>query len=107
LDADATVGSIVSINSAAVVEHDVVLEDHCHVGPGAVLCVGVIVEKGAFVGAGATVRQEVLIGAWSTVGAGSVVVRDVPRAARVAGVPARFMETPAKAKAGKDSLRGK
>ncbi|SFR95673.1 Hexapeptide repeat of succinyl-transferase [Microbacterium sp. cf046] len=51
--------------------------------------VGVTIETGASIGARATCVAPVTIGAWATVAAGAVVVKDVPRFALVAGVPAR------------------
>lgn len=51
--------------------------------------VGVAVGKGAAVGARAVCVAPVTIGDWALVAAGSVVIRDVPRYALVAGVPAR------------------
>lgn len=51
--------------------------------------VGVTIERGAAIGARATCVAPVTIGAWATVAAGAVVVKDVPRYALVAGVPAK------------------
>lgn len=51
--------------------------------------VGVVIETGASIGARATCVAPVTIGAWATVAAGAVVVKDVPRYALVAGVPAK------------------
>jgi UDP-perosamine 4-acetyltransferase len=89
LNAGCVLGSNVVLNTAAVVEHDCRLDDHAHVAPGAVLCGRVHVGARALVGAGATVLPGIVIGTDAIVAAGSVVTRDVPPAARVAGVPAR------------------
>ncbi|WP_243063535.1 acetyltransferase [Humibacter sp. RRB41] len=84
----ARIGRGVIINTAAVVEHDVVIDDHVHVAPGARLLGGASIGQGALVGAGAVVLPSVSVGAGAMVGAGSVVVRDVPAGAVVSGVPA-------------------
>lgn len=51
--------------------------------------VGVSVGTGASIGARATCVAPVTVGDWAMVAAGAVVVKDVPRHALVAGVPAR------------------
>ena len=53
----------------------------------------------ASIGSNATILCGISIGEGATVGAGSVVTRDVPPRAVVAGVPARLLDS--KAKAGK------
>jgi putative colanic acid biosynthesis acetyltransferase WcaF len=53
----------------------------------------VVVGRGAFVGARAFVLPGVTLGAGCVVGAMAVVTRDVPPGARVAGNPARILET--------------
>ena len=83
------IGSNVIVNTNASVDHDCVLEDFCHVAPGATLCGGVTVERAAWIGAGATIIEGITIGESSMVGAGAVVVRDVPPHTLVVGVPAR------------------
>lgn len=49
----ATVGQAVSVNTGAVIEHDVQLDAGAHVAPGAVLLGGVRVGEAAMIGAGA------------------------------------------------------
>ena len=89
----ARVGRDVIVNTAASVDHDVVLEDHAFVGPGARLAGRVRVGEEAHVGIGAVVREGITIGRGALVAAGAVVVEDVPAGARVAGVPARPMDS--------------
>jgi acetyltransferase-like isoleucine patch superfamily enzyme len=78
----------VIVNTGAIVEHDCVLGDHSHVGPGARLGSAVTVSEGAHIGMGASVRQCVRIGRNSVVGVGAAVVSDVPDDTIVVGVPA-------------------
>ena len=90
---DARVGDDVIVNTGATLDHDDLIGDHAFIGPGAHLAGRVVVERGAHVGIGSTVIEHRRIGAWSLVAAGAAVIGDVPPNARVAGVPARAMET--------------
>jgi len=89
----ASIGSNCIINTAAVVDHECEVADAVHVCPGALLAGRVKVGPRAFIGLGARVIQCLSIGADAVVGAGAVVLRDVPEGARVAGVPARAIES--------------
>ena len=82
------IGQSVIINTCASVDHDCLVDDGAHVGPGVRLGGKVVVERGAWIGIGATIRDEVVIGAHSIVGAGAVVVANVPARVVAYGVPA-------------------
>ena len=88
--ARARVGRCVIVNTRASVDHECILEEGAHVGPGATLAGLVRVGARSFVGSGAVVLPRLRIGAGAIVGAGAVVTRDVPDAAVVAGVPAQI-----------------
>jgi UDP-perosamine 4-acetyltransferase len=75
------------------VEHDCVIGAHTHLGPGATLCGGVRVGEDCHIGVGAVVVQGVSVGNGVLVAAGAVVVGDLTSGVRVAGVPARNMES--------------
>lgn len=79
------------INTCASVDHECLIGDGAHIGPGAHLGGRVIVERAAWVGIGATIKDRVRIGANSIVGAGAVVLNDVPKDSVVFGVPARVV----------------
>lgn len=79
----------VLVNTRAVLDHDCRIQKHVHIATGALLCGGVSVGEGTHIGAGATVIQGVCIGENVMIAAGSVVVRDLPKGAKVAGVPAK------------------
>jgi sugar O-acyltransferase (sialic acid O-acetyltransferase NeuD family) len=89
LGALARIGRLALINTGAIIEHDVVVEEGAHIGPGAVLCGGVRIGARAMLGAAAVVAPNLSIGADAVVGAGAAVLADVPPGGRVAGVPAR------------------
>ncbi len=90
---DAAIGADAIVNTAATVDHDGRVGDHAFIGPGAHLAGRVTVGTGAHVGIGAVVREGCTIGDRAYVAAGAVVVRDVPAGMRVAGVPARPMDS--------------
>jgi UDP-N-acetylbacillosamine N-acetyltransferase len=87
----AIIGQNVIINTCASVDHECVIEDGVHVGPGARLGGRVRVGRGAWIGIGAVIRDRICVGAGSIVGAGAVVVRDVPAGVVTYGVPARII----------------
>ena len=84
------VGRCVIVNTAASIDHDVVLEDGVHIGPGATLAGEIRIKECAFVGAGAVVLPGLTVGRSAMVGAGAVVTRDVLDHSIVAGNPARM-----------------
>jgi sugar O-acyltransferase (sialic acid O-acetyltransferase NeuD family) len=90
---DAVIGADVIVNTAATVDHDCRIGDHAFIGPGAHLAGRVTAGAGVHIGIGAVVREGCTIGDRAYVAAGAVVVRDVPAGTRVAGVPARPMDS--------------
>ena len=90
----ARLGRGVVVNTAAVVEHDVVVGDGSHVAPAAVLLGAVVVGAGTLVGSGARVLPGIRVGDRVVIGAGAVVVADVPDDTVVTGVPARRAGAP-------------
>ena len=93
--AEAFVGDLSIVNTAATVDHECRLGSAVHVCPGAHRAVRVRVGDRAVVGLGANVLQCLRIGDGAVVGAGAVVVRDVPAYATVVGVPARVLRVAA------------
>ena len=89
LGTDAVLEGLAILNTGAIADHDVVLEEASHAGPGSVLAGHARLGARALLGAGSAVRPGVSIGPDAVVGAGAAVVEDVPLAATVAGVPAR------------------
>ncbi len=92
INADTRIGRHVIINTRASVDHDCVIADGVHLGPGSVLCGAVTIGTAALVGAGASLIPGMAVGEHACVGAGAAVVAAVPAGVTVAGVPARILE---------------
>jgi sugar O-acyltransferase (sialic acid O-acetyltransferase NeuD family) len=93
VQARTTIGNHVILNTASQVDHDCLVGDYVHLGPGAILCGNVAVGEGTFIGAGAIVIPFKKVGAWCVVGAGSVVIDDIPDYSVVVGNPARVIKS--------------
>lgn len=89
---DTRIGSHVVLNTSCSVDHDCILEEFVHIGPGSRLAGTIFVGQGAFLGIGSVVLPNRRIGEWSVVGGGGVVVHNPPAHATVAGVPARLLQ---------------
>ncbi len=87
--AGARLGRQVIVNTAASVDHDCVVGEGAHIGPGARVAGRVHIGARCFVGTGAIVLPEVRIGADTIVGAGAVVVADLPAGVVAVGNPAK------------------
>ena len=79
------------INTCASVDHECVVEEGAHVGPGVRLGGHVRVGKGTWIGIGATVKDRIRIGARAVIGAGAVVLNDIPDGVVAYGVPANVI----------------
>ena len=86
------IGENVIVNTSASVDHECLIEDGAHLGPGVHLGGRVFVGRATWVGIGATVKDRVRIGAGTVVGAGAVVVDDIPDGVLAYGVPARVVK---------------
>lgn len=89
VNARATIGRGVIVNSCSVVEHDCVVGDFVHLSPNATVAGGASIGAGSWIGAGAVVLPGVRIAAGCVIGAGCVVTRDIEQSATYVGVPAR------------------
>jgi sugar O-acyltransferase (sialic acid O-acetyltransferase NeuD family) len=85
------IGQEVIINTSASVDHECIVEDGVHIGPGVHIGGRSKIKKGAWIGIGATVCDRITIGEFSIIGAGSVVVRDIPPGVVAYGVPAKVV----------------
>lgn len=92
INALAKIGIGAICNTFSVIEHECIIGDFAHIGPGAVLCGNVTVGENSFIGAKAVVRENIRIGNNVMVGAGAVVVKDIPDNVKVVGNPARIVQ---------------
>lgn len=86
---NARINDNVTINTGAIIEHDVIIGAHSHIAPGAVICGSCEIGERCFIGAGAIVADGIKIGNDCIIGAGAVVIRDVLDNQTVVGNPAR------------------
>ncbi len=86
------IGNNVIVNTRASIDHDCVVEDGAHIGPGVSVAGHVCIGRCAWLGIGAAIIDKRRVGANSIVGAGAVVIRDVPEGMVVVGVPARVLK---------------
>lgn len=76
VNAGAVVGRNCIINSQSLVEHDVVIGDHCHIATAAAINSGVRIGPATFIGSNSSVRQVVSIGERCVIGMGQRVIAD-------------------------------
>ncbi|MDB9375010.1 acetyltransferase [Nodularia sphaerocarpa] len=86
------IGNNVIINTSSSVDHECIIEDGVHIGPGVHIGGRTTIKQGTWIGIGATVSDRITIGSNSIIGAGSVVVRDIPSHVVAYGVPAKVMK---------------
>ena len=84
-----TIGQAVIVNTSASVDHECVVADGAHIGPGAHLGGRVSIGVGTWIGIGAMVKDKLRVGDRTIIGAGSVVLSDIPNAVVAYGCPAR------------------
>jgi UDP-perosamine 4-acetyltransferase len=92
VNAEASIGRLVIINTTAVVEHDCVIGDGAHVAPGCRLGGTVSIGTGTLIGIGSAVRPEARIGDFAVIGAGSTVIGDIEGHKVATGSPAKVRQ---------------
>lgn len=85
------IGSNTILNTAASVDHECLIGDGVHIGPGARLAGLITVGDATWIGIGSVIRESVRIGANVLVGAGSLVLKDIPDDVLAYGSPARII----------------
>ena len=73
VNAGARIGSNCIINTKALVEHDAVVEDHCHIATGAIVNGGVSIGAGSFYGSAAVSKHYISVPPKSFIKANSIV----------------------------------
>ena len=85
-------GDFCIVNTSASVDHECILGDGVHIGPGARLAGCVEIGSHTFIGTGAVIIPRIKIGSYSMIGAGAVVTRDIPDHVVAVGNPARIIK---------------
>jgi len=85
INAGASIGNNCIINSHTLIEHDVTVEDHCHIATGAIINGGSSVGRSSFIGSGSTIRESISIGTMCAIGMGVIVRHDVPANSQFVG----------------------
>lgn len=89
----AIIGDHAILNTRCVIEHDCVVGENTHIAPNATLGGHASVAGDCLIGLCASVLPGLRVERGATVGSGAVVTREVPAMIKVAGVPARLVET--------------
>jgi sugar O-acyltransferase (sialic acid O-acetyltransferase NeuD family) len=89
-------GNFCIVNTSASVDHECLLGEGVHIGPGAKLAGCVVIGSHTFIGTGAVIIPRIKIGSHSMIGAGSVVTRDIPDNVIAVGNPARIIKNKSK-----------
>lgn len=89
INSGAKIGKHCIINTAAVVEHDNILEDYVHISPNVTLAGIVHVGKSTHIGVGACVKQLINIESDCIIGAGAVVVSNIKEKGTYVGIPTK------------------
>ncbi len=79
-------------NTNCNIDHECIIQEFVHVGPGAVLCGNVSIGENTFVGANAVVKQGITIGKNCMIGAGSVIIKNVPDNSTIVGNPGKIIK---------------
>jgi len=74
VNAGAVVGTHCTLNTRALIEHDVQVGNHCHVSTGALVNGGVQLGTGCFIGSGAMLREGLQLPSGTVISAGKRVM---------------------------------
>ena len=77
INAGAKIGRNCILNSQSLIEHDVVVSDHCHISTGACVNGNVSIGAGTFIGSQSSIRQGLKIGDRCLIGMGQRVLADL------------------------------
>ena len=77
INAYATIGKNRIINNKALIEHNVIIGDHCHISTGAIVNGEVTVGRRSFIGSCTVTKQCISIGSDCVIGAGVTLKSDV------------------------------
>lgn len=82
VNSGAHIGANCIINSRALIEHDTVVLDHCHISTGVIVNGNARIGTGSFIGSGSVIKEGVSIGSSCVVGMSSSIRANLPDNAR-------------------------
>jgi len=85
INAGARIGENCIINSRALLEHGVIVGDHCHVATGAIINGNARLATGSFIGSGSVIKEGITLGERCIVGMGACVRHSLQDRARFTG----------------------
>ncbi len=71
------IGKSCVINTGSIIEHDCIVKDYVHIGPGAVICGSVELFENVYIGANSVIIQNIKVRENSIVGAGTTLLKDL------------------------------
>ncbi len=74
VNAGVRIGKHTIINSNALIEHDCIISDFCHISTGAIINGNVKIGFGSFIGSGAIIREGIELPPYTIIGAGKVIM---------------------------------
>jgi len=77
INAGSRIGKNCIINTKALIEHDVSIEDNCHISTGATINGGSIIKKNTFFGSHSMARENIIIDNNKIVGAGKNIMNNL------------------------------
>ncbi|WP_148409062.1 acetyltransferase [Murimonas intestini] len=89
INAEAKLEDFVTINTGAIVEHEVSVGENSHIAPGTILLGGSQIGKNTMIGAGSVILQQLKIGNDCSIGAGSIVLKSIADGKTAYGNPAK------------------
>ena len=75
-----------------MIEHDVMIYDHCHISTGAIINGHSTINEGTLIGSGAVVNQCVEIALDCIIGSSSVVIKSIAESGIYVGNPLRRIQ---------------
>ncbi|MBC7476320.1 MAG: acetyltransferase [Candidatus Sericytochromatia bacterium] len=85
------IGNYCIINTACNIDHECIIGNYVHIGPGATLAGCIEIKDNTFVGSNATILPKLKIGKNVIIGAGAVVTKNVADNSMLVGNPAKII----------------
>lgn len=79
-------------NTNCNIDHECIIHEFVHLGPGAVVCGNVTIGENTFIGANSVIKQGITIGRNCMIGAGSVIIKNVPDNSTIVGNPGKLIK---------------